>query len=137
MPCDWFTLSGFFSTSTLHRLSRVQKEEEEAQRKQLEVLMKREQKQQELIRQKAKEVSQLQVRSSFAPRPLPLSLGPESLNSRHNGFFQQEDAKNFITLENLDQRIDEALDSPKNYNFAIDKEGRVVRRTVLQWGGNA
>lgn len=45
---------------------------------------------------------------------------------------QQEDAKNFVTLENLDQRIEEALDNPKSYNFAIDKEGRVVRRTVLQ-----
>lgn len=44
----------------------------------------------------------------------------------------QEDVKNFITLENLDQRIEEALDNPKNYNFAVDKEGRVVKRTVLQ-----
>lgn len=44
----------------------------------------------------------------------------------------QEEAKNFITLENLDQRIEEVLDNPKNYNFAIDKEGRVVKRTALQ-----
>lgn len=44
----------------------------------------------------------------------------------------QEEAKNFITLENLDQRIEEALDNPKNYNFAINKEGKVVKRTVLQ-----
>ena len=43
----------------------------------------------------------------------------------------QEDAKNFITLENLDQRIEEALDRPRNYNYAIDREGRVVKRTVL------
>ena len=43
----------------------------------------------------------------------------------------QEDAKNFITLENLDQRIEEALDKPRNYNYAIDREGRVVKRTVL------
>lgn len=64
MPCDWLTFSALFSTSMLHRLSRVQKEEEEAQRKQLEVVMKREQKQQELVRQKAMEVSQLQVGSS-------------------------------------------------------------------------
>lgn len=45
---------------------------------------------------------------------------------------KQEEAKNFITLENLDQRIEEALDNPKNYNFAVDKEGRVVKQTVLQ-----
>uniref|UniRef100_A0A673YD64 Small ribosomal subunit protein mS26 n=1 Tax=Salmo trutta TaxID=8032 RepID=A0A673YD64_SALTR len=43
-----------------------------------------------------------------------------------------EEAKSFINLENLDQRIEEALDNPKNYNFAIDKDGRVVKRTVLQ-----
>lgn len=44
----------------------------------------------------------------------------------------QEEAKNFITMENLDQRIEEALDNPQNYNFAIDKEGRVVKRTVVE-----
>ncbi|XP_073691235.1 small ribosomal subunit protein mS26 [Garra rufa] len=44
----------------------------------------------------------------------------------------QEEAKNFITPDNLDQRIEEALDNPKNYNFAIDKEGRVVKRTAFQ-----
>lgn len=44
---------------------------------------------------------------------------------------EQEEAKNFITLENLDQRIEEALDNPKNYNFAVDKEGRVVKQTIL------
>ncbi|XP_043111659.1 28S ribosomal protein S26, mitochondrial [Puntigrus tetrazona] len=43
----------------------------------------------------------------------------------------QEEAKDFITLDNLDQRIEEALDNPKNYNFAIDKEGRVVKRTAF------
>lgn len=48
---------------------------------------------------------------------------------------QQEEAKNFITVENLDQRIEEALDNPKNYNFAIDKDGKVVKRTVLEWNG--
>uniref|UniRef100_A0A8C8RUE7 Small ribosomal subunit protein mS26 n=1 Tax=Pelusios castaneus TaxID=367368 RepID=A0A8C8RUE7_9SAUR len=43
----------------------------------------------------------------------------------------QEEAKNFITPENLDQRIEECLDNPCNYNFAIDKEGRVARRSML------
>ncbi|XP_033920722.1 small ribosomal subunit protein mS26 [Melopsittacus undulatus] len=43
----------------------------------------------------------------------------------------QEEAKTFITLENLDARIEECLDNPRNYNFAIDKEGRIVKRTVL------
>ncbi|NXN97790.1 RT26 protein, partial [Rhinopomastus cyanomelas] len=43
----------------------------------------------------------------------------------------QEEAKTFITLENLDARIEECLDNPRNYNFAIDKDGRIVKRTML------
>ncbi|XP_059115558.1 small ribosomal subunit protein mS26 [Peromyscus eremicus] len=39
----------------------------------------------------------------------------------------QEEAKNFITRENLEARIEEALDSPKNYNWAVTREGQVVR----------
>lgn len=85
------------------RIQRLQKEKEEAERKQLEAAIKQEEEQQEFIKQKEMEILQL-----------------------------QEDAKNFITLENLDQRIEEALDNPKNYNFAIDKQGRVVKKTVLQ-----
>ncbi|XP_043998886.1 28S ribosomal protein S26, mitochondrial [Gambusia affinis] len=85
------------------RVLRIQQEEEEAERKKMEAAIQREQKQQEFIRQKEEEILKL-----------------------------QEEAKNFVTLENLDQRIEEALDNPKNYNFAIDKEGKVVKRTVLQ-----
>ncbi|XP_037551398.1 28S ribosomal protein S26, mitochondrial [Nematolebias whitei] len=85
------------------RLARVHKEKEEAGRKKMEAVLQREQERQELIRQKEEEILQL-----------------------------QEDAKNFITLENLDQRIEDALDNPKNYNFAVDKEGKVVKRTQLQ-----
>lgn len=84
-------------------MQRIQKEKEEAERKELEAALEREQKQQEFIRIKEEEVMQL-----------------------------QEEAKNFITLENLDQRIDDVLDNPKNYNFAIDKEGRVIKQTVLK-----
>lgn len=47
-------------------------------------------------------------------------------------FMFQEEAKDFLTMDNLDERIEEALDNPKNYNFAIDKEGRVVKRTAIQ-----
>ncbi|KAG7510579.1 28S ribosomal protein S26, mitochondrial [Solea senegalensis] len=85
------------------RMIRVQKEKEEAEQKKLEVIMKREEEHQQFMKEKEKEILQL-----------------------------QEEAKNFITLENLDQRIEEALDNPKNYNFAIDKEGRVIKQTVLQ-----
>ncbi|XP_029315864.1 small ribosomal subunit protein mS26 [Cottoperca gobio] len=85
------------------RITRIQKENEEAERKKLEASVQREQEQQEFLREKEKEVLKL-----------------------------QEDAKNFITLENLDQRIEEALDNPKNYNFAIDKSRRVVKKTTLE-----
>ncbi|CAG5866841.1 unnamed protein product [Menidia menidia] len=85
------------------RLLRIHKEDEEAAHRKMEAAIQREQEQQELIREKEKEILQL-----------------------------QEDAKTFITPENLDQRIEEALDNPKNYNFAIDKEGRVVKQTVLK-----
>ncbi|KAI3367417.1 hypothetical protein L3Q82_026274 [Scortum barcoo] len=85
------------------RVLRVQKEKEEAERKQVESVLQREQEQQELIKQKELDILKL-----------------------------QEEVKNFITLENLDQRIEEALDNPKNYNFAIDKKGSVVKQTVLQ-----
>lgn len=85
------------------RLSRIQKERDEAQRQKMEAAIQQEQQQQEFIREKEKEILQL-----------------------------QEEAKHFITLENLDERIEAALDNPKNYNFAIDTEGRVVKQTVLQ-----
>ncbi|XP_015258596.1 PREDICTED: 28S ribosomal protein S26, mitochondrial [Cyprinodon variegatus] len=85
------------------RISRIQKEEEEAEIKKMEAAVQRDEELQEFIRQKEEEILQL-----------------------------QKEAKNFITLENLDQRIEEALDNPKNYNFAVDKEGKVVKRTVLQ-----
>ncbi|XP_015681218.1 28S ribosomal protein S26, mitochondrial [Protobothrops mucrosquamatus] len=43
----------------------------------------------------------------------------------------QEESRNFITLENLDQRIEECLSKTQNYNFAIDKDGRIVKRTSM------
>ncbi|XP_077157358.1 small ribosomal subunit protein mS26 [Paroedura picta] len=43
----------------------------------------------------------------------------------------QEAAKDFITPENLDAKIEECLDNPRSYNFAIDREGRVAKRSVL------
>ncbi|XP_010765576.1 small ribosomal subunit protein mS26 [Notothenia coriiceps] len=85
------------------RIVRVQMEKEEADRKKFEVILQREQEQQEIVKEKEKEILKL-----------------------------QEDAKNFITLENLDQRIEGALDNPKNYNFAIDKQGKVIKQTMLQ-----
>nr|ACO09824.1 28S ribosomal protein S26, mitochondrial precursor [Osmerus mordax] len=87
----------------IYRELRIQNELEAAELKKSEEAIQAEQLLQELIRAKEREILQL-----------------------------QEDAKNFITLENLDQRIEEALDNPQNYNFAIDKDGRVVKRTVLE-----
>lgn len=85
------------------RLERVQKQREAEEVQKKEAAIRREQELQDFIEEKEKEILQL-----------------------------QEAAKSFITLENLDQRIEEALDNPKNYNFAIDREGRVVKQTVLK-----
>ncbi|XP_072532984.1 small ribosomal subunit protein mS26 [Salminus brasiliensis] len=82
---------------------RVQKETEAAEQKKKEEIILRQQELESYIKEKEQEILQL-----------------------------QEEVKNFITLENLDQRIEEALDNPKNYNFAIDKAGRTVKRTMIQ-----
>ncbi|MCJ8730681.1 hypothetical protein PDJAM_G00187340 [Pangasius djambal] len=82
---------------------RVQSETEAAEQRKKEAAILRQQELENYIKEKEREILQL-----------------------------QEEAKNFITLENLDQRIEEALDNPKNYNFALNKEGQVVKRTVLQ-----
>ncbi|KAM6144312.1 small ribosomal subunit protein mS26 [Erethizon dorsatum] len=39
----------------------------------------------------------------------------------------QEEVKNFITRENLEARVEAALDSPKDYNWAVTRAGLVVR----------
>nr|XP_056711874.1 28S ribosomal protein S26, mitochondrial [Euleptes europaea] len=56
----------------------------------------------------------------------------EFLKEREREVLQlQEDAKNFITPDNLDEKIEECLNNPRNYNFAVDKDGRVAKRTAL------
>lgn len=43
-------------------------------------------------------------------------------------FLLQEESQHFITLENLDQKIQEVLDSPPiSFNFAIDSSGQKVQ----------
>uniref|UniRef100_H0ZL39 Small ribosomal subunit protein mS26 n=1 Tax=Taeniopygia guttata TaxID=59729 RepID=H0ZL39_TAEGU len=84
------------------REERLRKEEEEQKRRKLEIAEKQARKMEAFLEEKEKEVLQL-----------------------------QEEAKNFITPENLEARIEECLDNPRNYNFAIDKDGRIVKRTVL------
>ncbi|NXN31362.1 RT26 protein, partial [Nycticryphes semicollaris] len=84
------------------REERIRKEEEERKRQKLQAAESRARMMEAFLKEKEKEVLQL-----------------------------QEEAKTFITPENLDARIEECLDNPRNYNFAIDKEGRIVKRTVL------
>ncbi|NWR73410.1 RT26 protein, partial [Centropus unirufus] len=84
------------------REERLRKEEEELKRQKMQAAEHRAKKMEAFLKEKEKEVLQL-----------------------------QEEAKSFITPENLDARIEECLDNPRNYNFAIDKEGRIVQRTVL------
>uniref|UniRef100_A0A8C5IK22 Small ribosomal subunit protein mS26 n=1 Tax=Junco hyemalis TaxID=40217 RepID=A0A8C5IK22_JUNHY len=84
------------------RSERLRREEEEQKRRKSEIAEKQAKKMEAFLEEKEKEVLQL-----------------------------QEEAKNFITPENLEARIEECLDNPRNYNFAINKDGRVVKRTVL------
>ncbi|XP_005380830.1 PREDICTED: 28S ribosomal protein S26, mitochondrial [Chinchilla lanigera] len=80
------------------RLARLQQEAQEQERLHAEERARRALEEQAWVRLKEQEVQQL-----------------------------QEEAKTFITRENLEARVEEALDSPKNYNWAITREGLVVR----------
>ncbi|KFW00358.1 PREDICTED: 28S ribosomal protein S26, mitochondrial [Eurypyga helias] len=84
------------------REERIRKEEEEQKRHKIQAAEKAARMMEAFLKEKEKEVLQL-----------------------------QEEAKTFITPENLDVRIEECLDNPRNYNFAIDRDGRIVKRTVL------
>ncbi|XP_055650009.1 28S ribosomal protein S26, mitochondrial [Falco peregrinus] len=84
------------------REERIRKEEEEQKRKKLRVAENKARVMEAFLKEKEQEILQL-----------------------------QEEAKTFITPENLEARIEECLDNPRNYNFAIDKDGRIVKRTVL------
>ncbi|NXY85289.1 RT26 protein, partial [Alcedo cyanopectus] len=86
----------------LRREERLKREEEERKRKKSQAAETQARKMEAFLKEKEKEVLQL-----------------------------QEEAQTFITPENLEARIQECLDNPRNYNFAIDKDGRVVKRTVL------
>ncbi|XP_066575800.1 small ribosomal subunit protein mS26 [Amia ocellicauda] len=85
------------------REERIQKEEEQEELRKTEAAIYRDKRTEAFLKEKEQEILQL-----------------------------QEEAKNFITLENVDQCIEDALDNPKNYNFAIDKEGRIVKTSVLE-----
>ncbi|XP_009469986.1 PREDICTED: 28S ribosomal protein S26, mitochondrial [Nipponia nippon] len=84
------------------REERIRKEEAEQKRQKLEAAESKARIMEAFLKEKEKEVLQL-----------------------------QEEAKTFITPQNLEARIEECLDNPRNYNFAIDKDGRIVKRTVL------
>ncbi|NXL68156.1 RT26 protein, partial [Chordeiles acutipennis] len=84
------------------REERIRKEEEEEKKQKLQAAENKARKMETFLQEKEKEVLRL-----------------------------QEEARTFITPENLEARIEECLDNPRNYNFAIDKEGRIVKRTVL------
>ncbi|XP_038601337.1 28S ribosomal protein S26, mitochondrial [Tachyglossus aculeatus] len=84
------------------REQRLKKEQEELTVRQAQEATQRARATEEFIQEKMKEVLQL-----------------------------QEEAKHFITPENLEQRIEEALDNPCSYHFAVAKDGRVVKRTPL------
>ncbi|KAM6269703.1 small ribosomal subunit protein mS26 [Porphyrio hochstetteri] len=84
------------------REERIRKEEEEEKRRKLQAVEDKGRVMEAFLKEKEEEVLQL-----------------------------QEEAKTFITPQNLEARIEECLDNPHNYNFAIDRDGRIVKRTAL------
>ena len=42
-----------------------------------------------------------------------------------------EESEHWLTLENMEEKITEAVDNPLNFNFAVDLKGRIVKRTAL------
>lgn len=44
-------------------------------------------------------------------------------------YFSQEEQKDFVTKENLDDKIAHALDNPVNYNFALNGNGEKILST--------
>lgn len=42
----------------------------------------------------------------------------------------QEKSKDFITMENMEDKILEALENPKEYNYAIDVNGNVYQGDI-------
>ncbi|XP_036619931.1 28S ribosomal protein S26, mitochondrial [Trichosurus vulpecula] len=80
------------------RISRLQRQEQEQKRlRELEEMQKA-QEMEAFVQEKEREVLQL-----------------------------QEDVKTFITQDNLEEKIEAALNNPQNYNWALTKEGRVIR----------
>ncbi|XP_074948289.1 small ribosomal subunit protein mS26 [Phalacrocorax aristotelis] len=84
------------------REERIRKEEEDRKRQKLQAAENRARIVEAFLKEKEKEVLQL-----------------------------QEEAKTFITPENLEARIEECLDNPRSYNFAINKDGQIIRQTGL------
>nr|XP_039253690.1 28S ribosomal protein S26, mitochondrial-like [Styela clava] len=42
-----------------------------------------------------------------------------------------DESENWITEENLEEKIEEALDNVVNFNFAVKRNGRIALRTVI------
>ena len=41
------------------------------------------------------------------------------------------DSAEWLTLENMEEKIIEAIDNPVNFNFAVNRKGVIVKRTAL------
>uniref|UniRef100_A0A8C5MTC2 Small ribosomal subunit protein mS26 n=1 Tax=Leptobrachium leishanense TaxID=445787 RepID=A0A8C5MTC2_9ANUR len=80
------------------RLERLKREAETSQLEQQAVAQQRQAAMQEFLEKKEQEIEEL-----------------------------QEISKSFISPDNMMERIEAALDNPRNYNFCIDREGRILR----------
>ncbi|KAK7904126.1 hypothetical protein WMY93_016733 [Mugilogobius chulae] len=86
----------------LIRLQRVQLEQEEAERKELEATLEREKQQQEFVKIKEEELLRL-----------------------------QEEAKHFITMENLDQRMKKHWTIPRTITLPLIKKDELLNKLFL------
>ncbi|XP_072041952.1 small ribosomal subunit protein mS26-like [Amphiura filiformis] len=46
---------------------------------------------------------------------------------------EKEASKSFITLENMEEKIEEAIENPKNYNFLLKQDGSLVLPDDTAW----
>jgi len=87
------------------------------------------------INKRAAETRVAEIEASIKLRELTLERNDlvkeyESVHSSSQEYLQDldEESKEWITLENMDEKIEEALDNPINNNFSVNYSGMIVSR---------
>ena len=87
------------------------------------------------INKRAAETRVAEIETSIKLRELQLERNDlvneyESVHSQSQEYLQDldEESKEWITLENMDEKIEEALNNPINNNFSVNYSGMIVSR---------